>query len=225
MAIMNIKTIRAKNLESLIAESESVKACAAKIGVDPSYISQIRSGLKNIGHQVARRCEKAWGKPEGWMDANHDTAADDRFEIQQDRKTYIQASTEMMSVPVISSVQAGSWCEASDPFLPGDADEWVPCPTKHSARTYALKVKGVSMEPEFFQGQIIIVDPEVSPDSGRFVIAKKSSENEVTLKQLIREGGVNYLKALNPDWPERIIKLDEDWHVCGVVISSVKNYL
>ena len=36
--------------------------------------------------------------------------------------------------------------------------------------------------------------------------------------QLIIEGGRKYLKALNPDWPDRIIEIDENAKICGVVV-------
>lgn len=42
--------------------------------------------------------------------------------------------------------------------------------------------------------------------------------NEATFKQLIVEGKRKYLKALNPDWPERIIQSHASATICGVVI-------
>lgn len=127
-------------------------------------------------------------------------------------------------VPLISSVQAGSWCEAVDNFQPGDAEEWVPAPAKHGRHTYALRVTGTSMEPRFREGEIIVVDPEIAADSGKFVVAKKTGTQEVTLKQLIREGGESYLKALNQHWPEPILRMTEDWHICGVVICKLEMF-
>lgn len=49
-------------------------------------------------------------------------------------------------VPLISWVQAGEWTETHDLYSPGDAEEWLPCPVRHSPDTYALRVKGDSME-------------------------------------------------------------------------------
>ena len=39
-----------------------------------------------------------------------------------------------------------------------------------------------------------------------------------TFKQLVEEDGRRYLKADNPDWPERIVEAEDDAAVCGVVI-------
>jgi len=125
-------------------------------------------------------------------------------------------------IPLVSWVQAGSFCEAVDPLMPGDAERWMDCPRDHGPNTYALRVRGPSMEPRFFDGEIIMVDPAAPADSGRYVIAKKTGSQEATFKQLIRDGGDTYLKALNPQWPEPIIRIDEEWAVCGVVICKVE---
>lgn len=126
-------------------------------------------------------------------------------------------------IPVISWIQAGEFCEATDLFAPGDADEWVLCTRNHSKSTYALKIKGVSMEPRFFEGDIVIIDPEIEPTSGKFVVAKKTGYNEVTFKQFQEDSDFRYLKALNPAWPDQIIRIDSDWHICGVAIQLVNN--
>lgn len=41
---------------------------------------------------------------------------------------------------------------------------------------------------------------------------------EATFKQLIIEEGHQYLKALNPDWPNRIIEVNSNATICGVVV-------
>lgn len=125
-------------------------------------------------------------------------------------------------VPLISHVQAGKWCEAVDNFHPGDAEEWVPAPAKHSRHAYALRVIGSSMEPRFKEGEIVVVDPEIAADSGRFVVAKRLGTQEVTLKQLVIEAGESYLKAMNPHWPDPIIRVTEDWTICGTVICKIE---
>lgn len=125
-------------------------------------------------------------------------------------------------VPVISWVQAGDFCEAVDLLPPGEAEEWISCPVSHSPHTYALRVRGASMEPRFREGEIVIVDPKIGADNGRFVIAKKTGANEVTLKKLVIEGDDRYLQAVNPAWPEPIIRIAEEWIICGVVICKME---
>jgi len=124
-------------------------------------------------------------------------------------------------IPIISYVQAGEFCEAEDPFEPGMADEWLPFrPPGAGPRSYGLKVEGDSNDPRIRNGEIVIVDPDRAPDSGKFVVAKRHSDAKVTLKQIQYNEGEPFLKPGNPDWPEPIIKIDGDWSVCGVVIGK-----
>jgi len=124
-------------------------------------------------------------------------------------------------IPIISYVQAGEFCEAEDPFEPGMADEWLPFrPPGAGPRTYALRVDGESNTPRIRNGEIVIVDPDRAPDSGKFVVAKRHSDEKVTLKQIQYNEGEPFLKPGNPDWPEPIIKIDGGWSICGVVIGK-----
>lgn len=94
----------------------------------------------------------------------------------------------------------------------------LPCPVPCSQRTYVLRVKGASMEPKFGNGDLIFVDPEIAPESGKYVVVRLAGSDEADFKQLIIEGGRHYLKALNPDWPDRITEMEAATQVCGVVV-------
>lgn len=126
-------------------------------------------------------------------------------------------------VPLISWVQAGSWCETIDIFEPGTAEEWMPCPVNHGTRTFVLRVRGPSMHnphgrPSFQDGDLIFVDPDREAVNGSPVVVRLDDDNEATFKQLVIEGGKRYLKALNPAWPDQIIQINSNATICGVVI-------
>lgn len=125
-------------------------------------------------------------------------------------------------VPLISWVAAGDWCEAHDPYSPGEAEMWLQVSENYGLRSYGLRVRGESMLPRFREGEIIIVDPDAQADSGNYVIARKDGSKEVTFKQLVIEGAAVYLKPLNPQWPDPIIKIDGDWHICGKVVCKME---
>ena len=112
--------------------------------------------------------------------------------------------------------------KAAGSFSAEDAEAYLSCPVRCSAGTFVLRVRGESMEPRFRDGDLIFVDPQVSPDHGRFVVVRGDDSNEVTFKQLIVEGERTYLKALNPDWPERIIQTGAKATICGVVVFKGK---
>lgn len=110
------------------------------------------------------------------------------------------------SVPVISAIQAGMWCEIVDQFQPGDADEYLLTDLELSAHAFALTIRGDSMLPEFNPGDRVIIDPEVAPHPGDFVAAK-NGEQEATFKKYRPRGMdasgnmVFELVPLNDDYP------------------------
>ena len=99
-------------------------------------------------------------------------------------------------VPLISWVQAGAWSDIVDNFAPGDAEDWLPCPRKFGPHAFALRVRGLSMEPRYQSGDIIFVDPDAGAEHGKHVVVRLDDEHEATFKQLVIEGGQRFLLAL-----------------------------
>ncbi|HAZ41953.1 MAG TPA: LexA family transcriptional repressor, partial [Methylococcaceae bacterium] len=109
-------------------------------------------------------------------------------------------------VPVISSVQAGLWREAVDSYAPGAGHDYVVVQADLGSHTFALKVKGNSMEPEFKEGDTIIIDPDIKPSPGDFVVAR-NADQEATFKKYRPRGrnaqGIDVIELvpLNEDYP------------------------
>lgn len=107
-------------------------------------------------------------------------------------------------VPLISWVRAGVWTGISDIFYPGEADEWITVVSPVGQDSFALRVHGDSMSPEFNPGDIIIVDPDKLPENSSYVVAKietDSQNGEATFKQFVRDADKIYLKPLNRQYP------------------------
>lgn len=83
------------------------------------------------------------------------------------------------------------------------------------AEPYALRVIGDSMEPEFLDGHILIVDPAMPPQSGAYVIV--DYRGETTFRQFVVEDGRKFLRALNNAYPT--VELVEAYTVRGVVVQ------
>ena len=214
------EAVRLNNLEHLVAEAGSAVALARLAGTSESYLSQIRNQLltpkgtpRGVGDDLAAKLEQAMGKPNGWMDEAHQ-------EFMEERARYnAEPGPELRSLhPLISWVQAGGWSEIAGAFALGDAEDLLPCPVRCSKDTFVLRVRGESMEPKFHDGDLIFVDPEAAPISGRYVVVRMEGSHEATFKQLIVEGDRQFLKAVNPDWPLRIIEVDSNATICGVVV-------
>lgn len=123
-------------------------------------------------------------------------------------------------VPLISNVQAGHWTHAADLLQPGEAYDWIETGVTVRPHTFALRVTGDSMEPEFAHGTIVIVEPEMDAHPGDYVIAKNGDE-EAVLKKLVRDGADLYLVPLNTRYP---IKPLGTARIVGVVREAVKRY-
>lgn len=126
-------------------------------------------------------------------------------------------------IPLISSVQAGMMTEVVDPFPPGGAFEYLLTDLDLSEHAFALELKGRSMEPEFHEGDRIIVDPAIHPQPGDFVVAKNGGE-EATFKKYRPRGigpsgrEVFELVPLNPDYPT-INSENEPARIIGVMVE------
>jgi DNA polymerase V len=87
-----------------------------------------------------------------------------------------------------------------------------------AAEAFALMVLGDSMEPEFNEGEVIIIEPEGLASDGSYVMAWVL--NEWIFRQLRRDGEGWQLVALNPAYPALSISgLD---CIRGVIIQKSK---
>lgn len=139
------------------------------------------------------------------------------------------AQVGLRPIPVISAIQAGRLKEISDPYAPG-AGSAVEYTDDHdlSKWAFALDISGESMLPDFREGDRIIVDPEMAPNPGDFVVARNGSE-EATFKKY-RPRGINAsgdmvfeLVPLNPDYPTMRSDV-ESLTVIGVMVEHRKKF-
>ena len=125
---------------------------------------------------------------------------------------FAETGNVMGTVPLISWVQAGDWKHTADTGL--YEAERIPTTWKPHKYTFALRVRGDSMEPKFPDGCIIIVEPEEVAINGSFIVVNRNG-SEATFKQLVQDGSKTFLKPLNPRYP--ILEIPEDARICGVV--------
>lgn len=183
---------------------------ARKSGINPSQVTQWLSGYRNLGEKVARKIEVTLDLPHNWLDEKN-ISNGDNFDIDVNTKG---------SVPIISWVQAGHWHGTIDNLMPGEGErfETTVTPREH---TFALRVRGDSMEPTFPDGCVIVVEPEKSANHGDFVVVRQNGD-EATFKQLIHDGASKYLKPINSRYP--IMELKPDATICGVVVQMGRNF-
>ncbi|URO00877.1 helix-turn-helix domain-containing protein [Leclercia adecarboxylata] len=142
---------------------------------------------------------------------------------REDEANVGAAPVAAQQVPIISYVQAGAWSPECDARNLDGTVEYILTSEFHSHSTFALKVKGKSMEPEFVEDDVIIIDPELHPGPGDYVVAKNGGD-EATFKKY-RARGVSEtgdeifeLVPLNDDYAIRN-SAKEKIHVIGVVVE------
>lgn len=201
---------RISKLKELI-ESDRFKGNQAKfarsVGRSPAQIWSYLNERRNIGEDFVRDVEKRLRLPYLWFDNEGDSNVGDGPIIAGE-------------VPLISWVQAGEYAEVIDNLSPGEGER-IATTINVKRHTYALRVEGDSMEPEFPAGTIIIVEPDMEPRPGDFVIVR-TEDNSATFKQLILDGADYYLKPLNSRYP--IKPVPETAVFCGVIRTAEKRY-
>ena len=232
-----IEDIYRERLKLLAKEFGSQVALANKLERSPSQIGQWINAAKDsktgkprsMDRSTARYIEKMTGKPEGWMDQpiqtpfeppafNYKPQGDSSQELPADDN--IELAQLYGKVPLISWVQAGEWCDSNVSFEPGDAEEWLLCSVPHGKHTFALRVRGDSMDSKdgYREGEIIFVDPEIEAIPNDDVVVRVASSH--TFKRLRQDENGLYLWALNEHWNPRMQRLEGDFHICGKVILS-----
>jgi len=130
---------------------------------------------------------------------------------------------KMRPIPIISWVIAGRWREVSRSFHSEDADEWTDSDVQGKS-VFALRVKGDSMEPEFVEGDIIIVNPHIEARPGDFVIVRNDDNDEATFKQLRKYGKTIVLHPLNPKYEDIELRKGHGYRIVGKVVKKEKRY-
>ena len=116
----------------------------------------------------------------------------------------METKRKLISIPVVSAEQ------------PADDSPFGAC---SGAEPFALMVLGDSMEPEFVEREIIVVEPEGLAKDRSYVIAFHNEE--YIFRQLIKREAGWVLHALNPAYPDHPIASLSG--VRGVVIMKRKH--
>ncbi|WP_312374328.1 S24 family peptidase [Stutzerimonas nitrititolerans] len=223
---MDIYQSRIATLKALISDL-TLKEFADRHDLDASYLSQILNGHRNMGERAAANLEKKLSLLPGTLtapaigggpspgDAAFSATAQLEIASSSAVADALGRYNQQRMLPVIGEVQAGEFCEAVDNFQPGHADEWIESGGPAGPRAFVLVVNGFSMYPTLAPGEKVVFDPDMQWAPGNIVLAKRLSDQSVTIKKLCRDGNEYFLHATNPDWPEKYIKLNEEWMVCA----------
>ena len=190
---------------------------AKLVGIDQASISDLergRSQRSSYNASIAKAC----GVSAIWIESGSGQMVSDRPE-DANVKDVVQPQM-LYRYPVISWVSAGSWEEAVQPYPDGFSDRYEVSDYDSKGPAFWLEVKGDSMTApagvSVPEGMMILVDTEADVKPGKLVIAKLPASNEATFKKLVEDGGLRYLKPLNPAY--KMVECDEDCRIIGVAV-------
>lgn len=140
-----------------------------KTGIPKSAISQYMSGYAKPKQDRIYLLARALNVSEAWLMG---------YDVPMER-TSSKPRKKGVKIPVLGEVVAGVPIEAIEDIL--DYEE-ISEDMASKGEYFGLKVKGDSMEPVFFAGDIVIVRQQPTADSGDIVIALVNG-NESTIKK------------------------------------------
>ncbi|MBS4090414.1 LexA family transcriptional regulator [Pseudomonas sp. MBT-17] len=205
--------IKAARLHAGLTQAQLAKA----VGIDQASISDLergRSQRSSYNASIAKAC----GVSAIWIESGTGSMVSTNAEPSNVKDT---VQPEMLyRYPVISWVSAGSWEEAVQPYPDGFSDRYEVSDYDSKGPAFWLEVKGDSMTAptgvSVPEGMMILVDTEADVKPGKLVIAKLPASNEATFKKLVEDGGIRYLKPLNPAY--KMVECDEQCRIIGVAV-------
>ena len=128
----------------------------------------------------------------------------------------------MRAVPLLNCHQVDQMVTSNEPPRVVNAEAMLETDVR-GRRTFATMVKDDSMEPLFSEGEIVFVNPELSSESGHYVMVENmdSKPTGALLRQLNVIGGQVVLHALNRRY--EAVPLTKRHRIWGRVVRLRKN--
>lgn len=158
----------------------------AQIGSDAANVSRMERGLQSINDELLA----AWLKA---LDLTLKQEIHPTTDVAQEPRTVYDAASQPPSsrrhVPIVGTTTGGTggfWEELGYP--PGHGDGYLDVPS-NDATAYGLRVKGSSMSPRIYEGEVLLVEPGRQCNPGDDVVVK-TTDGQIMVKVLIaRRGG------------------------------------
>jgi SOS-response transcriptional repressor LexA len=200
---------------------------ARRAGISAVYVSGICRGLRFPRDEVAVRLAKALDlSPRALVELARYAKAPagvkplyDQAEAESPENLRPVPLNHAQQIPVAGWVQAGKFVSTEGVEVAGaGAEEWVYSDIK-GKNLFALRVENDSMEPLFHAGDYLIVNPNLKPVTGDYVIAKLPSEGKATFKKLVQREGLIILRPLNPAYEDIVLTPDDEFEILGKVVE------
>ena len=204
------ENIRSKQIKKALALTETTQQeLAQKMGISQAAVAQWISGTRKPSLDTLDRIATALDVPVGFF-------LSDKTETTQDFLNRTSKQTEFVPVLGISSA-------TNEKFILEENDGIYIRFPKTGEHQFAIKVEGNCMEnPDdpknsIYDGDYIIIDPDVSSTNGDVVLARISKEYSTIKRMYIVEEKIE----LTPDNPDckKLVKKVEDVEIIGKVVN------
>jgi len=204
---------------------------ADEIGISAVYISQILRGQRIPKDEILVKLSEVLS-----LDPSQVLRLAHYEKAPETARKYLEQSSQMTSlekfdnvgpyplgkgqrIPVLGWVQAGKFSPSESADLnPLSPDDYIYSDLL-GHNLFALRVENDSMEPLFREGDIIVINPNLKPKSGDYVIARLKNRGEVTFKKLIIKDQRVLLRPLNTNYDDIILNEDEEFEIIGKVVE------
>jgi len=194
---------------------------ANKVGVTRGAITHYLSGRRVPPLKQFQKLAMVLKADPAWL--QYGTADNKVLTKKSDKK---QKSEQAHRIPLLNWNQVTDFVKGKLPA--NKIQEHVPHFFSDNENGFALRVKGDSMtsplssRKSFHEQEIIIVDPNKTAVHNDYVIALLAQSKEAVFKQFIIEGGIPYLKPLNPQYP--ILAMGKNVRILGVLIAYLNMF-
>ncbi len=159
---------------------------AYRLGVDRSTISNYLNDRYKPKNELTIKIAEVLDVSPAWLHG-----------LDGENASVTAPKKSPINIPVLGYVAAGVPIEAITDIL--DYEEISPDMLKDGSEYFALKIKGQSMEPRIYDGDVVIVRVQPDVDSGQIAIVCVNGDN-ATCKKIIKQIGGILLQPLNPTY-------------------------
>lgn len=235
--------------EELTAKGRKVVARLKEIGQNRNWLARKLSVNKQtLGNwlksdDIQPQLNDDWEHPDAWqeiarhLDIEAKRLTDNRLELKPSDKPQGVAKIDdsaplgLFRLPIPElEVELPRWpalpCNEDWEYEPNDLEETLPVPVMFARRNgsaplrIVAPVHGTSMEPTLREGDLVVVELDRTPRTGRIILAR--SERGKTLKVLMRDrNGAFRLDPINGLHGSATAEI---WEQEGFVIGILKNY-
>ncbi|MBP9742028.1 MAG: helix-turn-helix transcriptional regulator [Burkholderiales bacterium] len=122
-------------------------------------------------------------------------------------------------VPILSMEQALTW----EDFVTNNTGERFLKPINPNKKLFAIVVDSDNYV-NFAKEEVLLIDPMQHIFKNCYVLVNKIDHKDPTIKKIIEEDGVFYLKSLIAGM-NSVILLDNEYPILGVIVASYKAFI